>query len=190
MNQPKITSNPNLVRNIIIMIVLIAILVLVPGRMVWHLRDQYLSQAKADNVKTQVLRTKISEARQVELHSAQFTKQLHSVQTQLPADLRLPTLINELQAICQQNGVQLTQVTPPQGGRVIVAGSGSALNPESITISVQGPPAALEQLDSALQNQPQLFSITQISLGGQTTQGNNSQNIIMNAFLWNPGLTS
>lgn len=181
---------PNIARNVLAGAVILAILIFIPGRMVWHLRDQYLSQAHTADAKAQVLHTKIHEAQLVQRHPQQFSQQLQGVQSQLPPELKLPALINELQAVCQQNGVQLSQVTPPQGGQVVVAGSGQALNPEPIVLAVQGTPAALEQLDTALQSQPQLFSITQVALGGSTAQGQNEQTIDMNAYLWNPGSTS
>jgi Tfp pilus assembly protein PilO len=190
MNQSLTERYPRLIRNILAGIIILLILIFVPGRMVWHLRDQYLSQANAANAQTQVLKTKIDEAQQVQHHPQQFTQRLQGVQAQLPPELTLPTLINELQTVCQQNGVQLTQVTPPQGGQVVVAGSGQTVNPEAITLSVQGPLAALEQLDSALQSQTQLFSITQVNTSTGGSQGQDSQNIGMDAFLWNPSSTS
>jgi hypothetical protein len=190
MNKSLSERHPNLIRNALALVIIAVVLVLVPGRMVWHLRDQYLSQAHVANAKTQVLDAKIHEAQLVKRHPQQFAQQLRVVQSQLPPELKLPDLINELQAVCQQNGAQLVQVTPPAGGQVVVAGSGQALDPEAITVDVQGTPAQLEQLDTAMQSQTQLFSIIQASLGGGTSQGQVSQSIRMNAFLWNPGSAS
>jgi len=182
-----IARHPNLGRNVLAGIIFLAILILVPGRMVWHLRGQYLQQARQAQQQSQTLQSKIREAQQVKRDPSAFTQRLSQVRGQLPSSMSLPQLVDQLQQLCTNQGVQLVQVIPPGNGQVFVAGAGSTLLPEQISIGVQGPLGSLLALDQALQQQSPLFAVQQVSTSRGGPNGDYTQQIQFDAFLWNPG---
>jgi hypothetical protein len=185
-----IARHPSLGRNALAGIIFLVILILVPGRMVWHLRGQYLYQAHLAQQQAQVLQGEIQEARLVQRDPAAFTQRLAQVKDQLPTTLSLPQLVDQLQQLCASQGVQLVQVTPPGDGQVFVAGYGTSLQPELLSIGVQGPLGSLLALDQRLQQQSPLFAVQQVSMDRGGPNGDYIQDIQFDAFLWNPGAST
>lgn len=171
---------------VVVTSLLLLILLGVAAKIVLDQRSKFDAQTSTYNQQTQVLNTKIAEAKTVQAHLKQSKAIAKAISVALPPTMRLPNLIDVLTTAALRTGVQWTQGTDSSSSGAAVG----QLTPSSFTISVSGPLSNVIQFMNLMQKLPRIITVTSVSTNPSGTGNGIEVAIEARTYMWSPSLAA
>jgi hypothetical protein len=149
-------------RNVALALIIVLVVALIPGRIALHKRNTYLQQANADNVQTVLVKQQVQLGQLVQAHLSKYQKELKQDEQAVPAAYSLPQLVQLMTAMATAAGVTWTSASPSTEAAAASSEGVPGTLAYPMTITVDGTAAAVSQFVRQLQQQAQLFTITNL----------------------------
>lgn len=196
--------SPNMVKYVFIGVMLLAFVILVPGRISMHHRAAYLKQAAVANTQRGVLDSHIRLARLVQASPVKYDALQKQIVAAIPPTYTQAGMIDVLTTLAQTTGVYWTQGTPanPIGTTASAPAVSGApgLVTLPFTVTIQGTQTQVQNYILQLQKLPLAVSIqmasTSLVQSGNTVMskagqpplfvGNITAQIEAQSYTWTP----
>jgi len=164
-------------KNVLIGVAILVVIALLPGRLVLHKRAQFLAKANQYNAQSLQLQAENNLARLVQQNPAYYRTEAQQLSQAVPSAFSLPQTLINLTNLANTAGVEwLTNSVSTTGGASPVPGT----QVYTLTIGLQGSPAALGRYVQEIQQLPERMSVTAYSItypnhNASTNGGNNTR---------------